>query len=157
MGLRSSLATAAIGTARSFGNMLGCELAVNAGGQTLDAKMVPPKKTKDVAWDDSLFVKGNLFVGDYANPIKPTVNHNQGLDTPDTVDVEASEEGEEDAHVSVISSPRYRLYMIQDLVSQLLNPSERLTMIQWILVAIAGMQVMILVMAAAIASSTGVF
>lgn len=146
-----------LGMARSFGNMLGCELAIDSGGQTLDAKMAVPKKTKDVAWDDNLYVKGNLFVGDYANPIKPSVNYNEGLENPDTVGVEASENGEDDAHVSVISSPRYRLFMMQDLVSQLLNPSERLTMIQWVLIGIAGMVLMMLILLLVIAAQVGVF
>lgn len=140
--------------------MLGCELAVNAGGQTLEAKMVPPKKTKELAWDDQLYVKGNLFVGDYANPIKPTVNYNQSIEEPDTVDVKAPNadvDVDDDAHVSVISSPRYSLFMMQDLVSQLLNPSERLTMIQWVLIGIAGMVLMMLILLLVIAAQVGVF
>lgn len=137
--------------------MCGCEIAVNADGQTLDVKMVPPKRTKDMAWDDKLYVKGNLFVGDYANPIKPSVDYNDGLENPDTVDVEASEDAEDSAHVSVISSPRYRLFMMQDLVSQLLNPSERLTVIQWVLIGIAGMLLVALILLAVIAAQVGVF
>lgn len=143
--------------ARSFGNVLGCELAVNAGGHTLDAKMVPPKKTKELAWDDELYVQGNLFVGDYANPIKPTVDYNKSIEEPDTVGVEASENGETDAHVSVISSPRYSLFMMQDLVSQLLNPSERLTVIQWVLIGIAGMLLVTLILLFVVAAQVGVF
>lgn len=146
-----------LGMARSCGNMLGCELSVDAGGQTLDAKMVPPKTTKEVAWDDNLYVKGNLFVGDYANPIKPSVDYNEGLENPDTVGVEASEDSEDSAHVSVISSPRYRLFMMQDLVSQLLNPSERLTVIQWVLIGIAGMLLVALILLTVVAAQVGVF
>lgn len=137
--------------------MLGCELAVDVSDHSIEAKMVPPTATDKRAWDDHQFVRGNLFVEGYANPVKPVVNHNQGLDDPDTVDVEASEDAQDGSHVSVISSPRYRLYMIQDLVSQLLNPSERLTMIQWILVGIAGMMLMTLVVNIAVAAAVGVF
>jgi hypothetical protein len=136
--------------------MLGLELAVDVSGHSIETKMAPPKKTNERAWDDDLFTKGNLFVNDYANPVKPRVKHNQGIDEPDVVDVEEGETDADDVHTEVISSPRYRLYMVQDLVSQLLNPSERLTMIQWILVGIAGMVLMTLLTCVAIAAQVGV-
>ena len=141
---------------RSVGNMMGCELAVDVSGHSIETKMVPPEPNSQRAWDDDLFVKGNLFVNDYANPVKPVVEHKEGIDDPDQVELETSDEGESSVHTSVISSKRYGLFMMQNLVSELLNPSERLTTIQWILVGIAGMMLMTLLGVFAIAAQVGV-
>lgn len=139
MGLRSALATQMIGYARLCGRLMGCEVAVDAGGQELDVKMVHPSHDGERAWDDSMYVHGNLFVDGYANPVKLQVTVNPSLDEPDTVDVEVSENGSESPqNVSVISSARYRLFMMQDLVSELLNPKERLDKILYAILAIGG-------------------
>lgn len=89
------------------------------------------------AWDTNLFRNANLFVQGYANPIKPKVEHNSKLENPDQIDVREGEpdgESEEtdgsEQSVSLIASSRYRDYMRQDLVSQLLTPKE-----QWKLIA----------------------
>lgn len=157
MGLRSAIGTSAVGIARSIGNALGCELVVDVSGHSIDVRMVPPGSDDSLAWDDSLYVRGNLFVDGYANPVKPVVDHNEGVDNPDEVDVQEAQASETDAHVSVISSARYRMFMIQDLVSELLNPSERLTKIQWAIIGLAGMMLMNLVLMAAVAAAVGVF
>lgn len=157
MGVRTAIANFALGMGRSIGNSMGCELAVDVSGHSIETKMVPPKPNSERAWDDDLFVKGNLFVNDYANPVKPVVEHNEGIDDPDQVELETSDEGDDDVHTSVISSKRYGLFMMQNLVSELLNPSERLTTIQWILVGIAGMLLMTLLGVFAIAAQVGVF
>ena len=75
-----------------------------------------------------------MFVSGYANPIKPTVNDNSELENHDTVNIDESNEGEPepDKNVSVIASSRFRTYMKQDLISQLLTPQE-----QWKLIAYA--------------------
>lgn len=160
MGVRSSLATSALGMARGLGNALGCEMRVELSDHSIETAMVHPSKDGEYAWDTDLYVRGNVFRAGYANPIKPTINHNPALEEPDTVDVEAAEDGEgveDDPHVSMISSPRYRLYMVQDLVSQLLNPQERLTIIMYILLGIAGVVVLMFLMVLVIASAVGVF
>lgn len=157
MGLRSAIGTTALSIGRSIGNALGCELAVDVSGHSIETRMVPPGSDDGRAWDDTLYVRGNLFVDGYANPVKPVVNHNDGVDNPDEVGVEEAQASETDAHVSVISSARYRMFMIQDLVSELLNPSERLTKIQWAIIGLAGMMLMNLVLVVAVAASVGVF
>lgn len=157
MGLRSAIGTTALSIGRSIGNSLGCELAVDVSGHSIETRMVVPGSDDGRAWDDSLYVSGNLFLGDYANPIKPVAEHNDGIDNPDEVTIQEAEVVETDAHVSVISSARYRMFMIQDLVSELLNPSERLTKIQWAIIGLAGMMLMTLVVNIAIAAAVGVF
>jgi len=157
MGLRSTIGTAALGFGRSVGNMLGCELAVDVSDHSIETKMVPPSATDERAWDDQLYVKGNLFVDGYANPVKLRVDRNEGLENPDEVAVEESGRDDDNTHTKVMSSARYRAYMVQQLISELLNPSERLTMIQWILVGIGGMMLMGLVLLAAVASAVCVF
>lgn len=158
MGLRSSLATTALNVGRSIGNALGCEVAVDVSGHSIETKMVVPSNDGERAWDDSLYVKGNLFVDGYANPIKPVVEDNQGLENKDTVDVEEAEVvEEEDRHVDLMSSARYQMFMIQNLVSELLNPNERLTKIMYAILGIAGLQLISVVIMFAIASGVGVF
>lgn len=111
---------------------MGCELAVELSDHSITIKMDHPNKNNR-AWDENLYRKGNVFHSDYANPIKPQVDHNKGLKNPDEVHVQegnstATDGGKEEqdqSHVQMISSPRYRDYMTQDLISQLLTPDER--------------------------------
>lgn len=159
MGVRAWMATQAIRTARSFGNVLGCEMKVELSDHSIELSMVHPN-TFGQAWDPDFYVRGNVFRKGYANPIKPTVDQNKKLSTPDTVDIENANEPVGDGsgrHVSMISSPRYRMYMVQDLVSQLLNPQERLKLIMYILVGIAGIVLLSFLMILTIAGSVGVF
>ena len=126
---------------RNLGNRLGYELAVDVSDHSIEIQMVRPNKDKR-AWDHNLYTRGNLFCQGYANPIKPKVHYNQTLDDPDTVDVvmgdggveldEEIAEKDDGPHIELISSPRYRDYMRQDLISQLLTPQE-----QWKLLAYA--------------------
>lgn len=156
MGLRTHLATSAMSTARSFGRVLGCEIAVEVSNHSIETKMVLPGKS-DRAWDGQMYKHGNLFVDGCANPIKPRVQSNAALDDPDTVDVEVHKVEEEDANVSVIASERYSTYMKQRLAAQLLNPSERIKLITYAMMALAGLMLMQFIAVAAIAASVGVF
>jgi hypothetical protein len=99
------------------------------------------------AWDDSLYKRGNLFVDGYANPIKPKVRYNKDLENPNTIDVQEGDtpddrEPEDDStnHLELISSPRYREYMRQDLISQLLNPQEQWRLIVYGIIALGALQ-----------------
>lgn len=161
MGLRTGLANGVMSMARSVGNLLGCEVAVMAGGQELDINMVRPSTDGELAWDDTMYVAGNLYHDKYANPVKLTANVNASLEDPDTVGVEASDDIDVDQsdepHVSVISSERYKLYMVQDLVSQLLNPSERLKQIAIVMAIMGAFVLLQFVLILAIAGKVGVY
>lgn len=158
--IREQIATAALQTARSIGRMLGCELAVETSQHSLKTSMVVPDRN-DRAWDPGLYKHGNLFHEGYANPIKPRARRNTELEDPDTIDVETSDaiaDGGSDAddqesnetnetnveHVKLISSPRYRKYMRQDLISQLLTPKEQWRLIAYGVLGLAGVQIMTL-------------
>lgn len=99
---------------------------------------VPNKNER--AWDPNLYKNGQLYHAAYANPIKPKVNHDTDLETPDTIDVNksgvATDGGKTDAHVQLISSSRYREYMRQDLISQLLNPREQWKILVYVLIGV---------------------
>jgi len=137
MGVRSYLGNKFIGFGRKLGRGAGYELAVEVSDHDITARMERPDKTER-AWDEDLYKRGNMFVAGYANPIKPSVDYNRDLEDPDTVDVvegdtDADSDGEDDTteeDVQLIASPRYREYMQQDLISQILNPRE-----QWRLLA----------------------
>lgn len=123
----------ALDTIITVGDVLGYEPCVELSQHSIEISLERPNKEKR-AWDDSLYKSGNVFVSGYANPIKPTVNENSELENHDTVNIDESNEGEPepDKNVSVIASSRFRTYMKQDLISQLLTPQE-----QWKLIAYA--------------------
>lgn len=150
-GIGAAIANFLISRGRIIGNKLGYQLAVNQNQHSIKVKMVNPD-SDNYAWDHDLFRKGNLFVGGYSNPVKVLINHNKELADPDTVDVmegsaaatdggtEDADEEEDEKHVEVISSSRYRAYMRQDLISQLLNPREQWKLIMYILAGIGVLQ-----------------
>jgi len=94
------------------------------------------------AWDPDQYRYGNSFRAGFANPVKPAVQYNKGLEEPSTVSQEVSDaddtdDGESDTdgpHIQMISSKRYQDYMRQDAISQLLTPSAK-----WRLIAYAVM------------------
>lgn len=127
----------AFGFVESTASAMGVRTKVELSDHSINVSYRLPDDDKR-AWDRDLYKNGNVFVSGYANPIKPRVEHNEQLENPDTVDVAEGDVDEEAAeseadggpHVSLISSSRYRDYMRQDLVSQLLTPQE-----QWKLIA----------------------
>ena len=115
---------------------MGLKRKIELSDHSIEIELSNPDKDKR-AWDTNLYRNGNVFVSGYANPIKPSVEHNPQLETKDTVTVEhgdvdgdETEDTDETKHISLISSSRYRDYMRQDLISQLLTPQE-----QWKLLA----------------------
>jgi len=127
--------------------------------------MVVPQ-TDTVAWDADHFKYGCVFAEGYANPIKPIVDYNEDLEEPDTIELAedadkrqaaadgGGEEGGEVVeanHVELISSPRYRDYMRQDLISQLLNPREQWKLIAYGVIALAILMVLNVALSAAAA------
>lgn len=146
MGLRSSVATFVLQKSRGFGRTLGCELVVDTSPHSIEVSMEVPDKSRR-AWDANLFRHGQMYAKGYANPIKPMVNHNPELENPDTIAVDGGkiEEDEDETdveddpspHVELISSTRYREYMRQDLISQLLNPREQWRLVVYAVIALA--------------------
>ncbi len=120
----------------AVGESMGLSKKIEVSDHSISVELTNPDKDTR-AWDSNMYRNGNLFVQGYANPIKPRVDHNTQLEDPDTVEVEEGDSGTESdsedgegRHVNLISSSRYRDYMRQDLVSQLLTPKE-----QWKLIA----------------------
>jgi hypothetical protein len=131
-GLIGGLATRIIGFGRKIGRSFGYELAVVVSDHSIKLKMVNPDNTEQRAWDDNLYRHGNVFMSGYANPIKPKVEQHSGLENKDrarlhdTVTVpDGGEEQAERVHTQLMSSGRYQDYMLQDLISQVLNPQEQ--------------------------------
>lgn len=124
----------------------GFKLRVIVSDHSVKIKFVKPDKDTR-AWDTNLFKNANLFVQGYANPFKPRVNHNSKLENPDTIDSKDGEpDGENhetavsDREVDLIASSRYRDYMRQDLVSQLLTPKEQWKLIAYGVLALGALQ-----------------
>lgn len=128
----------------------GFQLRVITSDHSVRIKFVKPDKDTR-AWDTNIFKNANLFVEGYANPIKPTVEHNSKLENPDTIEVREGEpDGENDEtdgserDVSLIASSRYRDYMRQDLVSQLLTPKEQWKLIAYGVLALGALQFIVI-------------
>lgn len=154
MTLRTKIANWGIGFFRKLGRKPGeSELAVELSDHSINVRMVETD-TEQRAWDDNLYRYGNVFIDGYANPIKPSVEYNEELEDPDTVDVEEGSAEDSDSHVELISSPRYRDYMRQDLIGQLLNPRE-----QWRIIAYAviGLALIMAINLVVTLSAAGVF
>lgn len=158
--IRTWIGNALMGYGRWLARMDGRELMVQLSDHSIRTKMVSPNK-EDQAWDDNLYKHGNVFIEGYANPVKPTVEYNADLEDPDTVAVEespqAAADGGEDqspGHTEIISSPRYREFMRQDLISQLLNPRQQWKKIVYAVIALSFLMVMNLALTA---SAAGVF
>lgn len=148
--------------ALGLGSALGLKQRVELSDHSINVSLTLPS-TDRRAWDTNQYRNGNVFVDGYANPVKPRVNHREQLEDPDTIDVEDGEpddgpagetETDTDAsgHVSLISSSRYRDYMRQDLVSQLLTPKEQWRLIMY---GVIGLGVLMFVNMVLLVYSTG--
>lgn len=147
--IRESIANSLIAGGRLIGRMSGLELAVEVSDHSIETAMEQPDEANR-AWDQDLYKHGNLFVSGYANPVKPRVHYNESLENPNELDVQEGDVDPEDVypeddvsdtgHVQLISSGRYREYMRQDLISQLLTPESRWNMLVWAGIAIAVLQ-----------------
>lgn len=146
--IRTWIANSLIGMGRSIGQTLGLELAVEVNDHSIRTRMEKPDESEK-AWDENLYRHGNLFVSGYANPIKPDVRHDPALENPNTVDVKEGDpddesddvdETDDGRHVELISSARYREYMRQDLISQLLTPESRWNLIVWAVIGLGVLQ-----------------
>jgi len=149
MSIRTTIANTLISTGRSLGRSGDAELAVDVSDHSINVAMEQPDKTQR-AWDSNLYRRGNLFIEGYANPVKPSVQQHKELATPDEAEViegqpdddsppDDDETGDDDdgPHVDLIASPRYRAYMRQDLISQLLNPRAQWRLIAYAVIALA--------------------
>jgi len=149
----TGLATWFVRKGRRMGRLLGRELVVEQSDHSLTLSMEKPNNDRR-AWDGNQFKRGQLFVRGYANPVKINVDHNPGIGNKDTVAIAdgdgtatefSDEEGqpeepEEDRSVEVIASERYRQFMEQDLISQLLNPKEQWEKLVYGLIGIGSLQ-----------------
>ncbi len=139
MSVRSWIATAVLNNARSIGRLLGTELVVEVSQHSIKTTMDHPNK-EDKAWDPDMYKHGQLYYEGYANPIKPRAKVNKGLEDPDEIDIEESEQEDTEEEVSLISSARYHKYMRQDLISQLLTPTEKWRLIAYAVLGVGALQ-----------------
>lgn len=138
--IRNWIASKALNFGRLIGRMVGAELVVEVSEHSIDTSMEVPNKMKR-AWDPDLYKRGQVYYSDYANPIKPTVTVEDDLADEDTVELEEAGEGDTDGpHVAVISSSRYRKYMRQDLISQLLTPKVWWRLITYAIIVLGALQ-----------------
>lgn len=156
MGIRSSLQdniawvlTGMLASVRRTAWNLGLETAVIVDDHEISFRFVRPGDEM-IAWDDDLYWKGNVFYKDYANPIKPVVERNPGLEAPDVVDAETGDVDDEEAageleeDVSMMSSQRYQTFMLQNVIEQLLRPEGSLTKLLWGIAIAVGLQMLTL-------------
>lgn len=90
------------GTARLFGY----EIALVLSEHKIKTKFKSPN-SKTNAWDSEMYVHGNIFFKDLANPIKPTKS-----------DISPEEN-------DIITSERYKTFMEQSLIDDMLKVSQK--------------------------------
>jgi hypothetical protein len=140
--IREFIANSLISAGRMLGQTTGLQLAVELSEHSITIEMEQPDESNR-AWDTSLYKHGNVFLDGYANPIKPAVDQQTGLENPDHVEEGESDsegDGSDGPHTQLISSGRYRDYMRQDLISQLLTPESRWNKMLYGLIAVAALQ-----------------
>lgn len=153
MALRDHLATFAMRIARAFGHRIGCYLVIEPSEHTVRLSMEVPSKSNR-AWDLNHYRWTNIFPDGYANPIRIDVDRHKALETPDEVlpvetrnsteEAHLAADGGEDvtSHIQLISSHRYREFMRQNLISQLINPSEKLNRLFLAFMVVIGLLIM---------------
>lgn len=97
---------AIVALTRSIVQMFGYELAVKIKEHSINLDFVDPDALDERAYDDNHFVSGNIFVGEYANPINITNIKN------------AYQEAD------YIVSERYKEYMEQELIDDIIQSSK---------------------------------
>lgn len=147
--LRAWLANKFIGFGRKMGRGDGREIMVDLSEHSIHVQMADPDD-ENLAWDDSLYKYGNVFLEGYANPIKPTVERHDTLDKPDRAELDAGDESgaqddsadADDGHVKLISSARFGEFMRQQLIESLLNPREQWRLLMYGIIAVGALQIM---------------
>jgi len=128
MGFRSWIGTTALGVARHTGRAVGCELEVTVDDQRISLSMSPPGARESRSWDNELYARGQMYYGDYANPIKPLANKRTDVDDKDTGTLYVSEDGDsggETPYVKLMSSARYQIHMANEMIDSLVTPDEQ--------------------------------
>lgn len=132
---------------------LGCERVVEVSEHSINLSWEVPGRS-DRAWDGRMFESGQLYIKDYANPVKPVVDSNADLDDPDTAYIKVSEVENENVEPYLITSDRYQKYMQQDLIDSLLTPREKWRLIAF---AVLGVAFLVIVNVMISLSNAGVF
>lgn len=104
------IATFAIDTARQLSQMFGNELAVIVTPHKIKIRMLDPDNTRR-DWDSRMFESGNIFLAGFANPVKPKI--------PDT-----EEDAKESYEMDMIASERYKDYMEQSLIKDIIREGK---------------------------------
>lgn len=123
MTVMGQILTALIGIARSTAHALGYQTAVVLSEQTVKVKILDPD-SENVAWDPSHYLNTNVFLSSYANPVEPEVS---------------------DGEVSLVPSERYKRYMDQHLLTELVGEGRSNRKIMIALLVVVGLQATVLV------------
>lgn len=126
MSIRTKIANQLLSLGRKLGRNPGkSELKVSVSDHDIKIRMVDTDK-KEHAWDHDLYKSGGLFYRGHANPLKINLSQNDGMAEKDTVELEESEDESyvDEPHKEVMSSNRYRKFMYNSLISDLVNPTE---------------------------------
>jgi hypothetical protein len=107
----SKIATLAVGISRSFGRVLGNQIAVIVTPHRIKLRMIDPDST-DRYWDESFFTAGNIYFEGFANPIKPRVP-------------ESESEAREERELELITSDRYKEMMEQSLITDIIGEGTK--------------------------------
>jgi hypothetical protein len=100
-----ALFTIAVNALRGTARLFGYELKIVLTEHKIKTKFDKPSREGN-CWDDSHWIRGNIFIKDIANPIN----------------IKKSDVEDED--VEIITSERYKRFMEQSLVDDMLQASK---------------------------------
>ncbi len=105
MGISKGMAEFLISLGMGIAELFDYKLKVVLDKHEISIEVVNPDEIEDVAYEKDHYVNGNLFIDGYSNPIKPVLDKAEDK-------------------LELISSDRYKDYMRQDLVKNLIKSTE---------------------------------
>lgn len=136
-----------IGIGRSLARQSGSELKVELSEHSIDIEMVEADKTSpERVWRDDLYRYGNVYIANYANPIKPTTVDSEEHDNVQEVEYTDEETEPDGDHTKLIRSGEYRSYIKQALMEAVLNPTEQWRLLVYGLIALGVLQFMTMIL-----------
>jgi len=91
--------------------------------------MAPPGSREGKSWDPDMYYRGQMYYRGYTNPIKPVVKRTDDVQEKDRTylytEQDTDTEGAEAPQRTMMASARYKVHMANDMISELVTPSEQ--------------------------------
>lgn len=112
----ATVLTKIIGFWRNVGNKFGYQMEITLTDHNINIKMSKFNKQKK-AYDETQYTRGNIFIKDYGNPIKPQVTQKDNTENSNNKKPKIK-------NTKLIPSFKYKEYMNQHLIKELKEKPE---------------------------------